>query len=254
MQRLVVALIALLVVGSCLGVLFAWKAWGWRKGYQTYKAQYQDFGGIGAYPAANEKLAASGEPVDAVFLGASHTLDWGDLRQRFPGLRAVNRGVSGQAVPQYLLRFRQDVLDLHPKVVVIEGCAVNSTYGMPLRAIIDSYESMAELARLHGIEPILATTTPISASLERQQPGTNAQIRKINDAVREIAKRGGYRVADYYAAVADASGCLPAGESADGLHGDAGFYDRLTAALRAELTEALEASPSTVPAERQAAS
>ncbi|MBZ5638237.1 MAG: hypothetical protein LAO51_05700 [Acidobacteriia bacterium] len=250
MQRLVVILTALLVAGACGGALLAWKALGWRQGFKSYKALYQDFGGIAEHSAADAELAVSGHRLDAVFLGASHTQDWGDLKRWFPGLRIANRGVGGQAVPQYLLRFRQDVLDLHPRAVVIEGCAVNATYGMPARAVIDSYASMAELARIHGVEPILATTTPISAALEKQQPGTNDQIRKINDAMRQVARSGGYRVVDYYSAVADPDGALPAAGSSDGLHGNEKIYDRMAQALRPVLEDALKAVAPVAPVER----
>jgi lysophospholipase L1-like esterase len=248
MQRLILALIALLAVGA--GALLALKALAWRNGFRSYKAQFQDFGGIATFSAANAKLSASGDRLDAVFLGASHTLDWGDLRQSFPGLRLANRGISGQAIPQYLVRFRQDVLDLHPKVVVIEGCAVNTTYGLPVRAVVDSYASMAELARIHGIEPILATITPVSSSLERREPGTNDEIRKINEAIREVAARGGYRVVDYYSAVAGPDGTLPAAESRDGLHCDQKVYNRMAELLRPVLKEALEAAEPAATAER----
>jgi lysophospholipase L1-like esterase len=244
MQRLVVGLIALLLV--VVGALLALKALSWRGGFRSYKALFQDYGGVAAYSAANAKLSESGDRLDAVFLGASHTLDWGDLRDSFPGLRVENRGVSGQAVPQYLVRFRQDVLDLHPKVVVIEGCAVNTTYGLPVRAVVDSYASMAELARIHGIEPILATITPVGSSLERRERGANEEIRKINAAIREIAAREGYRVVDYYSALAGPDGTLPAAESRDGLHWDREVYRRMAELLRPVLKEALEAAERSV--------
>jgi lysophospholipase L1-like esterase len=240
MQRVIVGLIALLAV--VVGGVLAMKALSWRGGFRNYKALFQDYGGVATYAAANTRLPASGDRLDAVFLGASHTLDWGDLRNSFPGLRLENRGISGQAVPQYLVRFRQDVLDLHPKVVVIEGCAVNTTYGLPVRAVVDSMASMAELARIHGIEPILATITPVSASLDRRERGANEEIRKINAGIREIAAREGYRVVDYYAALTGPDGTLPAAESHDGLHWDRDVYNRMAELLRPVLKEAIEAA------------
>jgi lysophospholipase L1-like esterase len=239
MQKAVIALIVVLVVGAAGGAAFAWKALDWRKGLKALKDEFQDYAGIGVYPADNARLAASGTRPDVVLIGASHTLAWGDTSSRLPGLTIVNRGARGQLVPQYLLRFRQDVLDLAPRAVVIEGCAINATYDVPLRLLRDSYASMAEMARLHGVEPILATTMPIGRVLESRLAGTNEEIRQINEAVRDLARKEGYLVVDYYAAVAEPDGTLPAAETDDGLHCSPAIYDRMAVALRPVLDRAL---------------
>ena len=151
-SRRTLSLVTVLVVlGALAGSFLLWKAWGWRQSARSLKAAYQDHGGVGVYAEENAALLRAGKRPDAILVGASHTLAWGDLSSRLPGLEIVNRGIPGQLVPQYLLRFRQDVLDLSPRAVVIEGCAINATYEVPLRAVADSYASMAELARLHGI-------------------------------------------------------------------------------------------------------
>src|SRR5947209_6754962 len=78
-----------------------------------------DFGNLGRYRDANAKLGPpkAGENR-VVFLGDSITDSW-NLAKYFPGKPYVNRGISGQTTPQMLIRFRQDVIDLQPKVVVI---------------------------------------------------------------------------------------------------------------------------------------
>jgi hypothetical protein len=53
-----------------------------------------------------------------VFMGDSITQGW-RLDTSFPNKPYINRGISGQTSPQMVLRFRQDVIDLKPKVVVI---------------------------------------------------------------------------------------------------------------------------------------
>ena len=78
-----------------------------------------DFGNLGRYREANANLsppAASENRI--VFMGDSITDVW-KLEQSFPGKPYVNRGIGGQTTPQMLLRFRPDVIDLGPKVVVI---------------------------------------------------------------------------------------------------------------------------------------
>ncbi len=50
--------------------------------------------------------------------GDSITDIW-HLEEYFPGKPYINRGIGGQTTPQMLVRFRQDVINLHPKVVII---------------------------------------------------------------------------------------------------------------------------------------
>src|SRR5262245_36106683 len=241
MPRLVIVLIVLVLVLAVGSAGVFWKALQWRKGLRTLKNEYRDYAGISVYPAENAALVSSGARPDVVLVGASHTLSWGDTSKTLPGLRVVNRGVRGQLVPQYLLRFRQDILELKPKVVVIEGCAINATYDVPLKLLEDSYASMAEMARAHGIEPILATTMPVGAVLERRLAGTNEEVRRINDIVRDLAKRQGYLLVDYYGAIAQPDGTLPAAESPDGLHCSPAIYQKMAVALRPVLDRALKA-------------
>jgi len=240
MPKLIIAFAVLVFILAVGGAGMFWKALQWRRGFRALKNEYSDYAGITVYPTENAALVSSGQRPDVVLIGASHTLAWGDTSKALPGLRVVNRGVRGQLVPQYLLRFRQDILELKPKVVVIEGCAINATYDVPLKLLEDSYASMAEIARLHGVEPILATTMPVGAELERRLAGTNEEVRRINEVVQNLAKRQGYLVVDYYGAIAEPDGTLPAAESSDGMHCSPAIYHRMAAALRPVIDRALK--------------
>jgi lysophospholipase L1-like esterase len=65
----------------------------------------------------------------------------------------INRGISGQTTPQMLVRFRQDVIHLYPKVVVILA-GINDIAGntgpSTLEMIEDNLYSMTELAQAHA--------------------------------------------------------------------------------------------------------
>ncbi len=233
-----IGIVVVALAGGAASV-FAWKALRWRQSLVALKASSKDLAGIGVHARENAAITSSGRRPDVVFLGASHTLDWGELGGRFPGIDAVNRGIGGQLVPQYLLRFRQDVLELRPRVVVVEGCAINATYDVPVRVLADSYESMIELARAHDIEPILATNMPVGRSWEERLPGTNARVRRINEEIRKIAAARGCRVVDYHEAVADPGGYLPSSFSNDGMHCSPEAYDRLALRLEPLLREVL---------------
>jgi hypothetical protein len=116
-----------------------------------------DFGELGRYRAANAALEppAAGENR-VVFFGDSITDNW-HLEQYFPGKPYLNRGVGGQTTPQMLVRFRQDVIELHPKIVVIlagTNDIAGNTGPMRLEDIEANYASFAELAQANNIRVV----------------------------------------------------------------------------------------------------
>ncbi len=236
---LVVVLLAVLACGAVAGAVVGRKALGWRNSLRQLNARLADVQGMSPYAAENDRLAREGKAPDVVFLGASHTKDWGDLGRRLPGLAVQNRGLGGMLVPQYLLRFRQDVLTLAPKVVVFEGCAINAGYRVPVRTLVDTYASLAELSRLHGIEPVITTHMPVGPQYETMAPGTNKAVAELNEALRTLARTNGYALADYYRIAAKPDGFLDDPGSSDGLHASAALYDRMFAELKPALDEAL---------------
>ncbi len=81
----------------------------------------------------------------------------------FEGKPYVNRGISGQTTPQMLVRFREDVIDLKPKVVVIlagTNDIAGNTGPSSLQMIADNLMSMAELAEANGIKVVLCSVLP----------------------------------------------------------------------------------------------
>jgi acyl-CoA thioesterase-1 len=81
-----------------------------------------DFPWLAKFKEADLALGppAAGEDR-VVFMGDSITEGWKieGPEGSFPGKPYINRGISGQTTPQMLVRFRQDVIALKPKVVVI---------------------------------------------------------------------------------------------------------------------------------------
>src|ERR1700734_1808774 len=122
-----------------------------------------DFGQLARYREANAALAlpVTGESR-VVFIGDSIT-DYWKLPDYFPGKPYINRGIDGQTTPEMLVRFRQDVIDLHPKVLVVLA-GTNDIAGVtgPARneEIEANYASMAELARVHNIHVVFASLLP----------------------------------------------------------------------------------------------
>src|SRR5580765_2324928 len=124
------------------------------------QARLNDFANFARYHDANTKLTSPAKGENrVVFMGDSITDGW-KLDQYFPGKPYVNRGISGQTTPQMLLRFRPDVIDLKPKVVVILA-GTNDISGNtgPMRNedIEANLATMAELAKAHGIPVVFAS-------------------------------------------------------------------------------------------------
>jgi len=129
-----------------------------------------DFGELARYRDANAALRppAPGENR-VVFFGDSITDRW-KLDEYFPGKPYINRGISGQTTPQMLIRFRPDVIDLHPKVVVIlsgTNDIAGNTGPMRLEEIEGNYASIAELARAHDIKVIYCSVLPVHEYTEQ---------------------------------------------------------------------------------------
>jgi lysophospholipase L1-like esterase len=214
-----------------------------------------DFGGLYRYAAANAALAAP-KPGESrvVFLGDSITDNWSKAEYGgfFPGRPYVNRGIGGQTTAQMLLRFRADVVELHPQAVVILA-GTNDIAGnagpVTLEQIQDNLATMAEVARAHGIQVVFGSVLPVSDDKKdasgqpitrtRQRP--TATIRALNHWLADYAGRSGYAYLDYFSATADANGLLRPELNDDGLHPNARGYAVMAPLAEAAVTQALRA-------------
>ena len=190
-----------------------------------------DFGNLARYRSANTKLAPANPAEDrVVFVGDSITDSW-KLEKYFPGKPYVNRGIGGQTTPQMLIRFRPDVIDLNPKVVVIlagTNDIAGNTGPMTLGEIEANLATMTELAHLHGIRVVLSSVTPVSDYTERSKKyfplRPPDQILEINRWIKDYAARNNCIYLDYFSAMVDDKGLLQRDLSEDGLHpNDKGF-------------------------------
>ena len=168
-----------------------------------------------APPAANENRV--------VFMGDSITQGWHieGPQGSFPGKPYINRGISGQTTPQMLVRFRQDVIALRPKVVVIlagTNDIAGNTGPMTIEETEGNLASMAELAAANGIRVVLCSVTP--AFDYPWHPGlTQApKILAINAWMKAYAVQKGFVYVDFHSAMKDERNGLPPTLSYDGVH------------------------------------
>src|SRR5579875_669822 len=132
---------------------------------EVMRKKLDDWPQLSRYAAADAALPPS-EPGRVVFYGDSITDAWTSNGGKFfPGKPYVNRGISGQTTEQMVVRFRQDVINLHPEAVVIlagtNDIAGNTGPETP-EMIEDNFRSMTEIARANGIRVILASVTPVA--------------------------------------------------------------------------------------------
>jgi lysophospholipase L1-like esterase len=199
-------------------------------------ARLKDWAFMARYREDNAKLGkpAAGE-ARVVFMGDSITDSWQQPRFGgfFPGKPYVDRGISGQTTPQMLVRFRRDVIELQPKVVVIlagTNDIAGNTGTMSDEDIEANLASMSDLAHAHGIRVVFSSILPVSAyhTAANGIPQTTlrpmARIRAVNDWLKNYAAAHADVYLDYGAAMSDASGVLRAELSADDLHPNAAGY------------------------------
>lgn len=165
------------------------------------------------YAASNTEIIASQKRPVAVFMGNSITDFWyRDSPEFFESNNYVCRGISGQVTTQMLARFRSDVIELKPDVAVILA-GVNDIAGnngaIELRHIVDNIASMADLARRHGIVPIICSVLPADRFAWNPAIRNAPQlIEQLNTMLNEYCVRNNIEFVDYYSSLATSGGTL----------------------------------------------
>lgn len=208
----------------------------------------QDWPNLSEYRAANASLPDPG-PGEArvVFLGNSITIGWlHAVPEFFRGRPYLNRGIGGQTTPQMLLRFRQDVIDLQPKVVLIlagTNDIAGNTGPMTLEQILGNLKSMAELARANGIEPVLCSVLPARDYPWRPGLRPDVEIPRLNAMLRSYARDHGLIYLDYFSALANGENGMDASLAEDGVHPTRRAYEIMAPLAEAAIDQALRRAP-----------
>ena len=190
-----------------------------------------DYGQLKRYSADDATVKAMPDNTNRViFFGDSITDGW-KLDNYFPGKSYINRGIGGQTTPQMLVRFRQDVIELKPKVLVIlagTNDIAGNTGPMRTEDIEANLSSMAELAKAHKINVVFSSVLPVNNYTERskdfyaQRP--TERILELNRWLKDYCAKNDHTYLDYFSAMVDDKGMLKRELAEDGLHpNDAGY-------------------------------
>ena len=172
------------------------------------------------YADANAEVTAKPK---AVLMGDSITDGWPRANKDFfTENNFVGRGISGQTTSHMLVRFRKDVVDLHPKYVAIlagtNDIALNNGT-ITLENILGNILSRCEIAKANKIKPVICSVIPAKAYRWRPEVKDSAeQIKKLNAMLQEYAKANKIPYVDYHSAMTDAEGGLPVELAKDGVH------------------------------------
>jgi lysophospholipase L1-like esterase len=204
----------------------------------------QDWPNLAHFKTENESLPAAGPDENrVVFMGNSITIGWlHNVPEFFQNKPYVNRGISGQTTPQMLLRFRQDVIDLRPKVVVILAGIndiAHNTGPMTLEQIMGNLKSMAELARSNGIEPVLCSVLPAYDFPWRPGMEPYKKVPPLNAMIKAYAVEMDIIYLDYFSAMADERNGMDKSLAGDEVHPTVKGYQIMAPLAEKAIAEAL---------------
>ena len=180
-----------------------------------------DWAWLGRYRADNEKLLASGQKVDVVFMGDSITEGWARNDPAFFSNGVVGRGISAQTSPQMLVRLYQDVIALRPRVVHIMAGTndiAHNTGPMTAQETQNNIKAMCEIAWSHKIRIVLGSVPPASKYWWRPEVAPKPEALALNDWLRSYSKVINAKYADYATPFVDANGNVKPELAKDEVH------------------------------------
>lgn len=191
--------------------------------------QVGDWAKFNRYHDANKEVTTSPR---VVFMGDSITDFWVDADPDFfKSNNFLGRGISGQTTSHMLVRFRRDVIDHHPKYVVIlagtNDVAKNLGEIAPENSL-GNIISMCEIARANKIKPIICSILPCNFFFWRPEvKGQEKEIIELNALLKEYAESAKIPYVDYHSAMKDEKDGLPKKYADDGCHPNKEGYAKM---------------------------
>ncbi|APQ18850.1 SGNH/GDSL hydrolase family protein [Maribacter hydrothermalis] len=205
----------------------------------------QDWADLNRFKEENSKIPSAIENEDRiVFMGNSITIGWLNNRPEFfEGKPYINRGISGQTTPQMLVRFRQDVINLNPKVVVLlagTNDIAGNTGPSTIDMIMDNIKGMSEMAQANDIKIILSSTLPAYDYPWKPGLEPSGKIIELNKLIKEYAALNNHIYLDYFSAMVNDRNGLPKKYAEDEVHPTIEGYKVMEPLVEAAIKEALK--------------
>ena len=187
-----------------------------------------DYGNFAIYDQLNKEVIIDKNEGRIVFIGNSITQGWKNfMPEMFDNQTFINRGISGQTSTEMLVRFRTDVINLKPKVVVIlagTNDIAGNTLFRGLEIVAGNISSMAELASQNNIKVILCSVLPAADFPWRKGKNPDIKIPLLNRLIKDYAKKKGFYYLDYYNLMNDGNNGLKKDYGNDGVHPNMNGY------------------------------
>ena len=229
-----------LKLGLCLAVTIAFSS------MEVMAQKNNDWARLGWYEKANKELPAPAKKEKRViFMGNSITEGWVKIRPDFFKENGyIGRGIGGQTSYQFVVRFRPDVINLKPKLVVINAGTndvAENTGPFDLQTTFGNIVSMVELAKANKIKVILTSVLPAAKfGWNKSIKDAPAKIEALNALIKEYAKKNKIPYVDYYTPmVTGPDRALNPAYSNDGVHPTAAGYEVMEALIKPAIDKVL---------------
>lgn len=193
--------------------------------------QKNDWAQFDRYASENAGIIEHGDTIEALFFGNSITDSWAAMRPFFfSENRFTGRGISGQSTYQFLSRFREDAINLRPRIIVINGATndiAENTHPYFEARTLGNIISMVEIAQANGIKVVLTSTLPAAGfKWNRNILDAPEKIKSLNRHLKAYAEDHDIPFVDYYSSMLDSDGrSLRRELSADGVHPNQEGYE-----------------------------
>ena len=179
----------------------------------------QDWARFYKYEEANAQVT---QKPKAVFMGDSITEGWASSDPDFfTSNNFIGRGISGQTTSHMLIRFRRDVIDHAPEYVIIlagTNDIAKNNGDITHENILGNIMSMCELAKVHGIIPVLCSVLPADRYSWREELAPAQDIVSLNKMIKAYAESENIMYIDFHSVLRNENDGLPEEYAPDGVH------------------------------------
>ena len=212
--------------------------------FMTSIIQAQDWANLNRFKKDNEKLEAPKPNKNRIiFFGDSITEGWSKFDSSFfRENNYINRGIGGQTTPQMLIRFKQDVVNLNPKVVVFlagTNDIAGNTGPSTLEMIMDNIISITHIAKANNIGVVLSSVLPVFDYPWKQGLNPSEKIETLNKMIKNYADEKNIIYLDYYSAMVNEQKGLDSIYTRDGVHPNKKGYDVMAPLAEEAINNAL---------------
>lgn len=195
----------------------------------------QDFANFGRYQKQNQEVISQNSAPNSVLMGDSITEGWfATDPEFFTKNNFLGRGIGGQVTSQMLLRFREDVIKLKPKrVIILAGTndIAENQGPISLDKVFGNIVSMAELAKANNIKVVLCSVLPAYDYPWKKDMQPADKVIALNKMIKDYAEKNHITYVDYHSVLRDEKNGLPKDIAEDGIHPNKSGYEKMEAIL-----------------------